>query len=56
MTGFLHMGWAFLISFMLASIDDIGMIDLGISQTATTLASTAAFLFLVWAVRPKRGI
>lgn len=55
MTGFLHMGWAFLISLLLANIDDIGMIDLGISQTATTLASTTAFLVLVWAVRERRG-
>jgi DHA1 family bicyclomycin/chloramphenicol resistance-like MFS transporter len=55
MTGFLHMGWAFLISLILANIDDIGMIDLGISQTATTLASTAAFLVLVWAVRGRRS-
>ena len=56
MTGFLHMGWSFLISLMLANIDDIGMLDLGVSQTATTLASTTAFLVLVWAVRSKRGI
>lgn len=55
MTGFLHMGWAFLISLLLANIDDIGMIDLGISQTATTLASATAFLVLVWAVRGRRG-
>jgi hypothetical protein len=41
---------------MLANIDDIGMLDLGVSQTATTLASTTAFLVLVWAVRSKRGI
>ncbi|NKB48661.1 MAG: Bcr/CflA family efflux MFS transporter [Alphaproteobacteria bacterium] len=53
LTGFVHMGWAFLISFGLASIDDINVVDLGISQTATTLASTTAFIFLVWFVRPQ---
>ena len=53
LTGFVHMGWAFVISFLLARVDDITVIDLGISQTATTLASTAAFLVLVWAVRSK---
>jgi DHA1 family bicyclomycin/chloramphenicol resistance-like MFS transporter len=53
LTGFVHMGWAFLISFMLARVPDINVVDLGISQTATTLASTTAFLVLVWAVRSR---
>ncbi len=53
LTGFIHMGWAFLISLMLANIDMIGMMDLGISQTATTLASATAFFVLVWAVRGR---
>ncbi|NNE83346.1 MAG: multidrug effflux MFS transporter [Alphaproteobacteria bacterium] len=53
LTGFVHMGWAFLISFMLTQVNDINVVDLGISQTATTLASTTAFLVLVWAVRSR---
>ena len=55
LTGFIHMGWAFLISFILASIDKIDMIDLGVSQTATTLASATAFFVLVWAMRGRHS-
>ena len=53
LTGFLHMGWAFIITFVLANIDNITTVDLGISQTATTIAAMAAFLVLVWAVRSQ---
>ncbi|MCZ6840896.1 MAG: hypothetical protein O7G13_16670, partial [Alphaproteobacteria bacterium] len=53
LTGFLHMGWAFVITFVLANIDNITTVDLGISQTATTIAAMAAFLVLVWAVRSQ---
>ncbi len=54
LTGFIHMGWAFLISLMLANIDAIDMIDLGVSQTATTLVSATAFFVLVWWVRERQ--
>ncbi len=54
LTGFIHMGWAFLISLSLANIANITTFDLGFSQTATAVASTTAFLALVWAVRSRR--
>ncbi len=54
LTGFIHMGWAFLISLMLANIDAIDMVDLGVSQMATTLASATAFFVLVWWVRERQ--
>ena len=54
LTGFIHMGWAFLISLSLANIANITIVDLGISQTATAVAATTAFLALVWAVRSRR--
>jgi hypothetical protein len=47
LTGFIHMGWAFIISFLLANIENITTIHLGVSQTATAVGSTIAFLFLV---------
>jgi DHA1 family bicyclomycin/chloramphenicol resistance-like MFS transporter len=47
LTGFIHMGWAFIISFVLANIHNITTIHLGISQTATAVGSVIAFLFLV---------
>jgi len=53
LTGFFHMGWAFLISLMLANVDHIDMLDLGISQTGTTLAATTAFVVLVGLARRK---
>ena len=53
LTGFIHMGWAFLVSLALANIGNIVVIDLGISQTATALAATTAFLLLVWIARTR---
>lgn len=53
LTGFMHMGWAFVVSFVLANIANITTIDLGISQTATAIASTTAFLVLVWSARGR---
>ena len=53
LTGFIHMGWAFLVSLALANIGNIVVIDLGISQTATALAATTAFLLLVWIARAR---
>ena len=47
LTGFIHMGWAFIISFLLANIDNITTIHLGVSQTATVIGSAIAFVFLV---------
>lgn len=53
LTGFIHMGCAFLVSLALANIGNIVVIDLGISQTATALAATTAFLLLVWIARTR---
>ena len=47
LTGFIHMGWAFIISFLLANIDNITTIHLGVSQTATVVGSGIAFVLLV---------
>lgn len=55
LTGFIHMGWAFLVSLALANIANITTIHLGVSQTATAVFATTAFLLLVWAVRARRG-
>ncbi len=53
LTGFIHMGWGFALSFILASVDAIQIIDLGLSQTGTTLASSTAFVLLIWAARAR---
>ena len=54
LTGFIHMGWAFLVALALANLANITTIDLGISQTATAIAATTAFIVLVWLVRSQR--
>lgn len=54
LTGFFHMGWAFVVSFILTNIPNISTAVFGISQIATTLASLTVFLTLAIAVRPRR--
>lgn len=54
LTGFFHMGWAFVVSFILTTIPDISTAVFGITQIATTLASLTAFLTLAITLRPRR--
>jgi DHA1 family bicyclomycin/chloramphenicol resistance-like MFS transporter len=53
LTGFFHMGWAFLVSLAIANLENITTIHLGISQSATALASAFAFIGLVWIIRSR---
>lgn len=53
LTGFLHMGWAFILSLALANIAMITPIELGLSQTVTAFSASAAFLVLVWLGRAR---
>ena len=45
--GFLHMGWAFAISLIVANLPHTLSLQLGIAQTATTVASLTVFLLVV---------
>lgn len=45
--GFLHMGWAFAISLIVAGLPHTLSLQMGFAQTATTLASLSIFLLLV---------
>lgn len=45
--GFLHMGWAFVISLIVANLPHTLSLQLGLAQTATTVASMSVFIVLV---------
>jgi MFS transporter, DHA1 family, multidrug resistance protein len=45
--GFLHMGWAFAVSLIVANLSHTVSLQLGIVQTATTIASLSVFLLVV---------
>ena len=53
LTVFFHIGWAFLVSLAIANLENITTIHLGISQSATALASAFAFIGLVWIIRSR---
>jgi len=45
--GFLHMGWAFAVSLIVANLPHTLSLQLGLTQTATTVASLTVFIVLV---------
>lgn len=55
--GFFHRGWAFVLSFFVASLIHTSSLPLGIMQTVTTICAVSIFVFAVlWSGRHTRKV